>query len=356
MFASPSGNESPSTKEDYIEVRIHRIKERRRIRDLPIDPDTPKMLQDSPGAVRLAAGGLIERGRPARRYQYLLLDAQDEPYATFRFYCRSQDYLRQHLILQAGSGPSSTSVDGTDSSYFDVSSSPSRYLDPFTPSPLKIRKRYDDASSPQKVTNDLATPTKYSSTIWTPRRWQSSPNVLSSPPKDSFDLPSKAPRSPDAGSLGSPVSNRNTIVSTRSLENLLLPLPSFRPLSPTLGSSPLTHDQLRIQPQDRSESPVQMQDYGPLSPDTSAAVQSRFIDQPKTSKTQSALPAHLTFKRHKPSKLKVTLDGTTSLEEIEAKRQVSDPIQAPRPLSPFTNGGFLRRLVSDRFDSRKTDA
>lgn len=353
MFATPQTTASPSTKEDYIEVRVHRISQRRRLRNLPIDPDMPKPLQESSGAVKLSAGGLIERGRPARKYQYLLVDAQDEPYATFRFYCRSQDYLRQHLILQTGNTLSSTSVSSTEGSYFDVSSSPSRYLDQFTPSPLQIKKRPTEANTLKQPSVELVTPTK--SPAKSPRRWQSSSSIVTSPPKDSFDLPAKAPRSPDAKSMGSPPSNLNTITSTTSLENLLLPLPSFRPLSPTIESSPLLPDSLQIRGYKRNESPVRPQDDEPPSPDIAAAVQSRFVGEPKHVDTRSALPPHLTFKRHRPSKLKLTFDGTTTIEELEAKRQVSDPIQQPRPLSPFTSSGFLRRLVSNPFDSRKVD-
>jgi len=32
-------------KNDYIEMRIHRIQHRRRVRDLPLDPSIPKQLQ-----------------------------------------------------------------------------------------------------------------------------------------------------------------------------------------------------------------------------------------------------------------------------------------------------------------------
>lgn len=41
-FGSTDRSRSPDSKKDCIEIRVHRIEHRRRIRELPLDPALPK--------------------------------------------------------------------------------------------------------------------------------------------------------------------------------------------------------------------------------------------------------------------------------------------------------------------------
>lgn len=53
MFSVPEGRQSPATRDDCIEIRVHRIQKRRRIRQLALDTPIPKHLQErSQRAVR----------------------------------------------------------------------------------------------------------------------------------------------------------------------------------------------------------------------------------------------------------------------------------------------------------------
>ncbi|EXJ92497.1 hypothetical protein A1O3_01049 [Capronia epimyces CBS 606.96] len=70
---------------DLIQINVHRIEHRKRIRDLQHGLGSVDI--NSNNAVGLR--GLLEPGFRPRRYQYQLLDRVDMPYATFRFYCRS---------------------------------------------------------------------------------------------------------------------------------------------------------------------------------------------------------------------------------------------------------------------------
>ncbi|KAK5950519.1 hypothetical protein OHC33_008462 [Knufia fluminis] len=322
MFSVPEGRQSPATRDDCIEIRVHRIQKRRRIRQLALDTPIPKHLQErSQRAVRLADAGLIEPGRPARRYQYLLLDPQDEPYATFRFYCRSPEYLAVHNLLGIDRSLSPTSL-ATSSNYVDADSSPWRQENGRRPlysperSPWSSPHFHGPEVSPQRSLRGASVEEDVFSICSPP-----SPKT-----KDSIeDLPSSVPRSPQAVEVPS--------------RSSFQPNDNLAPHSPSQQSSPLLPelDGLSI---GVADSPTVSR---PANENVLPSTSINTRDLVALPRTDSPRPA---YQRHKPSSLKLTLDG--------GALDVSN--QPPRPLSPFTRAGFLRRLTSSEAASRPTPA
>ncbi|RMZ92241.1 hypothetical protein DV736_g524, partial [Chaetothyriales sp. CBS 134916] len=110
LFFCSEIEDRPGRKEDIIEVRIHRVEHRKRIRQLQ-DGEGGASTQWCPQeTLQLVDGGLLEHGFPRRRYKYQLVDAVDEPYATFKFFCRSHEYLRSHGVIDSLAGSHSGSV------------------------------------------------------------------------------------------------------------------------------------------------------------------------------------------------------------------------------------------------------
>jgi len=53
MFSTADGRQSPIAKEDCIDIRVHRVRKRRRIRQLALDPPVQKqLLEQGQGALR----------------------------------------------------------------------------------------------------------------------------------------------------------------------------------------------------------------------------------------------------------------------------------------------------------------
>ena len=73
----------------------------------------------------LTNGGLLEAACPKRRYRYQLLDPTDEPHATIRFYYRSYEFLQDEGIIGSSSRQCSTpSSMSTNDSWCIQSASP----------------------------------------------------------------------------------------------------------------------------------------------------------------------------------------------------------------------------------------
>ncbi|KAK5106631.1 hypothetical protein LTS08_000752 [Lithohypha guttulata] len=52
MFSSEEQSASPNTKDHNFEIRVHRVQQRRRVRELPIDPDLVQQLQHTRNSLR----------------------------------------------------------------------------------------------------------------------------------------------------------------------------------------------------------------------------------------------------------------------------------------------------------------
>ncbi|KAL2418112.1 hypothetical protein ABEF95_001036 [Exophiala dermatitidis] len=95
-----NGRGGSGSEQDIIQVNVHRIEHRRRVRNLPPGLGAVELGGNRTEGLRLADGGLLEPGLRPRRYQYQLLDPVDMPYAAFRFYCRSYAYLENYGFIR----------------------------------------------------------------------------------------------------------------------------------------------------------------------------------------------------------------------------------------------------------------
>ena len=167
------------------------------------------------------------------------------------------------------------------------------------------------------------------------------PDHLESPIiKDSIeDLSQVVIPPPGPTTLSTPQLSRTRSPTISELDLGALP----PPVSPTKGSSPLIPEGLKLRFRDR-QSPKQGSSHTEIPssqhPDAITALPHPLSFSPN-------LPRKHFYQRHKPSHLKLTrLDGTNF--DLNRKSSASSSASAPisRPLSPFTSGGFLRRLVS----------
>lgn len=196
---------------------------------------------------RIIDYGPIELYRPARRYQYQLLDPQDEPYATFRFYYRSQEYLERHQIIDVDRSLSSTSL---------ATSASDRFHTPTSTSPKKGEQTAEQGEEKPEIQDRLSIPTRLPVHIHELNTEKLSPITLKpshslSPAKthslagrektlsvrDSIeDLTSTVPRSPQSP-------RRTTFLSQSEKQG---GEQESIPPSPTRCSSPLLPEALRI--------------------------------------------------------------------------------------------------------------
>ncbi|KPI36749.1 uncharacterized protein AB675_11828 [Cyphellophora attinorum] len=272
------GEADPDEKTDVVEIRVYRIEHRQRIRDFDIGTGENAVGRKSTNNIRISDGGLLEPNFPHRRYKYQLLDPTDEPYATFRFYYRTLDFLKRRQIVE--SAPASYSRSSSATSYHDApsnadNSSPAASDDTATPA----------KSSPYPTDQSLKSPASKASNACPPP--SESEESLSLVTKDSIeDLPSSVPRSPK-----SPKS----------------------PRSPRSPKSPLRHAETFDEILENSPEALP-----PPPPPPSPTKMSR-----------------LSPRRLLKNDMTVKINGT----EFNIERRPS------RPLSPFTSGGMLRKLV-----------
>ncbi|EXJ85571.1 hypothetical protein A1O1_05936 [Capronia coronata CBS 617.96] len=105
-------------QEDVIQINVHRIEHRRRVRDLQPGLGFVDVNGNQGDGLRLTDSGLLEPGFRPKRYQYQLLDPLDMPYAAFRFYCRPFEYLETRGItrLRDWTSPRSSMSSGSTAS------------------------------------------------------------------------------------------------------------------------------------------------------------------------------------------------------------------------------------------------
>jgi hypothetical protein len=276
-----------------IEIRIHRIEHRQRIRKIEVGTGCNGYEAKSQNSLRyvdeglpcevplicssLCDGGILEPGFPQRRYKYQLLDAVDSPYATFRFYYRTLEYLKSHGVVEGSFSRASSTTASVE--YHDASSTLTRTCRPGDGSSSTAgdassvysveipRLSRPDASGGKTTSSDANIPPS------------DSEESLSHVTRDSIeDLPSSVPRSPK-----SPTALPQGDDSPQTFEAILRECPD-----PT--ASP-------------SRSPT---------------------------KIMSSMSPRRLFKK----KLTVNIGGAEF--NLERKK---------RPLSPFTSGGMLRKLV-----------
>lgn len=295
---------------------------------------------------RIVDGGPIDFVRPARRYQYQLVDPQDEPYATFRFYCRTQDYLNKHRILNVDVSLSPTSLATSTSDYFDATTSPTKERQETRALVRRSISTTPTRSSPHR-------PGRIILTDATPRSPQSpksprSPNKGHLPRessrlslKDSIeDLPSAVPRSPQSP-------KKNTF-DTQQQGNTN---------SPTQASSTLLPEALRIRKRPTTKATLHASSIPTLGPSLNLPTRSMFYDdsppQPPPELVQlrpsSDSPRLKIRPPHKLTDFDLILDGITTTQDLNPGRRRCESSQehrTHRPLSPFTPGGLLRRLTS----------
>ncbi|KAI1629185.1 hypothetical protein EDD37DRAFT_40008 [Exophiala viscosa] len=87
--------------DDLIQINVYRIEHRKRIRDLVQGLGSVDVKSTTADGLRLTNSGVVEPGFRPRRYRYQLLDPVDMPYAAFRFFCRPYEYLEKHGIVPA---------------------------------------------------------------------------------------------------------------------------------------------------------------------------------------------------------------------------------------------------------------
>lgn len=250
-------------------------------------------------------GGFIEQGRPARRYQYQLLDPKDEPYATFQFCCRSKEYLERHQILDLGRSQSPTSPAISGSYYFDPDTSPKSQSvgdtleQVHTGSPLEAALTTTNQADLNASITTAQEIVADHPQVYIPH--STSKSSITSKIKDSIeDLPSTVPRSPQ-------LDQSSHKFNLRDSEEAI-------PSSPTLPHPP--HVPYPSSPTRKPRSTI-------AAPGIQAPLPS---------------PTRLSHQRHQRNKPNLTVTLASATSDHDHKK--------PRPLSPFTGGGFLRRLVS----------
>lgn len=291
---------------------------------------------------RIVDHGTIEPGRPARKYQYQLLDPRDDPYATFRFYCRSQEYLRRHAILDVDQSSTSSSLDTPTSGYFDAPSSAITQQD----------------SELEHTTQPFSTPTKQTIHIHDARESPATKNLT---PKS----PTKT-QAPRAEAL--------SVVKIRgSLEDLLSAVPrspqsarspghSSResvPPSPTRKSSPLLPEALQILKIPKKRSPEKEIDQTKSTASILASQDhaARRLPPPKfnigstnTTSTGSPTPTRPSRQYHRPSHLisapALSSSGPAPAPDQPLESRDRQRLSPRRSLSPFTPSGLLRKISS----------
>ncbi|KAK5046841.1 hypothetical protein LTR84_007195 [Exophiala bonariae] len=85
--------------DDCLQVNVHRIEHRQRIRDLEEAIGSVTVESVRPDGIRLSNGGILNGSPRPRRYKYQLLDPKDAPYAAFRFFCRSVEDLDDRNVV-----------------------------------------------------------------------------------------------------------------------------------------------------------------------------------------------------------------------------------------------------------------
>lgn len=279
---------------------------------------------------------MIEPDRPVRRYQYQLLDPQDEPFAAFRFYCRTQEYLKRHQIVDVDQSSVSSSLGTPNSGYFDARSSPLKSRD------IESAQTQYPPSTPTKTLEDTE---KKTQGLVDKTTWESPTYGFSSPAEGPIikikgsieDLPSTVPRSPQAVKSS----------SSRPLQDSSSPSP-FRNSSPLFSEVlDMLRNSTRRSPNKTTATEDSPTFTFPNHDQDEASLPPPKFEVRKVSHTSTGSPVaiHATHRRHKPSNLKLTLDGFSMLPEsapapaLESKER--------RPLSPFTPGGILRKISSN---------
>ncbi|KAI1262175.1 hypothetical protein F5Y18DRAFT_162584 [Xylariaceae sp. FL1019] len=100
-FTAGLGHLSAAEDGGLIEVQVFRSKGRKRVA-----PMLGTYRSQDKFGITSPSGGLVDNPQDATYYNYYLLDAKDEPYATFLFHYRSMKWLQQlNLIPQRGLSP-----------------------------------------------------------------------------------------------------------------------------------------------------------------------------------------------------------------------------------------------------------
>ncbi|KAI9796963.1 MAG: hypothetical protein M1833_005909 [Piccolia ochrophora] len=91
------GDGQQQAREDIIEVRVFRAKGRVRLAKSLIERVRSRVNKgkksrkeyEKPTGIRLVNAGIIEHNHPQNYYKYALIDRLDQPFATFRFHCKT---------------------------------------------------------------------------------------------------------------------------------------------------------------------------------------------------------------------------------------------------------------------------
>lgn len=84
-----------------VEVRVHRANARKRVERVFEEYTKTPHAKHSRG-VRLVSAGRAGPEQPKRFYKFALIDPIDQPFATFRYYYRTWDQLRELGLLEPG--------------------------------------------------------------------------------------------------------------------------------------------------------------------------------------------------------------------------------------------------------------
>ncbi|KAJ4511736.1 hypothetical protein HRR83_004225 [Exophiala dermatitidis] len=288
-----NGRAGSGSEQDIIEVNVHRIEHRRRVRNLPPGLGAVEVGGNHTEGLRLADGGLLESGLRPRRYQYQLLDPIDMPYAAFRFYCRS--YGEQSLLKH------------------NNHSSPSpAYLENY--GIIRLPNHTSPCTSPNSTVSQASVQDSMSSPgNHNPHTAESTGSPLPSSPPQPAVIPSPAlvANEPAKGHANSPIQ--------------ALGKAAHIPISDS-------DDSLSVRTKDSIE---ELPSSVPWSPKSSRPAEKKAPDgcrqldpEMPASPTRSPKSARQRLKK----KLTVTINGAEF--DIERKK---------RPLSPFTSGGVLRK-------------
>lgn len=305
-------HERGAMDEDWIQINVHRIEHKKRIRELQaglglVDVDSAKA--DGLRSVlyahsldsrclttcRWTNSGLIEPGMRPKRYKYQLLDPVDMPYAAFRFYCRPYG---EFVVSDTGI-------------YIDRNA---EYLE--EQGIVRIR----DCTSPCSSMSSIILPISGRASIHgdggdeNPDHTVSSPSIAGSPPQGSVII------SPMKAGVVSPLREQRIQSTMKASESF-----THIPLSDSDDSlSVRTKDSIEDLPSSVPRSPRSSR-----SSRQEADVGGRNDElEPPPSPTRSPGSTRQRLKK----KLTVQINGADF--DIERKK---------RPLSPFTSGGVLRK-------------
>ncbi|KIW78201.1 hypothetical protein Z517_08034 [Fonsecaea pedrosoi CBS 271.37] len=282
-FGGLEDGERGGHDEDIVQINVHRIEHRKRVRDLEPGLGETGSVSDNADGLRLTNSGYLEPCIRPRRYKYQLLDPVDMPYAAFQFHFRPYEYLEEHGIVQLQVCPSTCS---TRSSIVSESSGNVQLVN---------ESAHDTAHEHWDDSSPLGSSPRQSSTLTSPTKIGHITSIT--------ERPTLTKTKSSASSINTPLSDSDDSLSVRTKDSIE-DLSSKVPRSPRSPRSPSRREKTTEDKRTKRNAEI------PPSP------------TPSTKSPRQRLKKKLT----------VTINGANF--DVDRKR---------RPLSPFNSGGMLRK-------------